>query len=286
MRFRTEIDIRPSSWKISHDGAVVLLGSCFSDEIGSRLETDGFSVLRNPFGPLYNPVSLSACIRRALCGPGYSAADLVEGPAGYHCLDFASRYCGSSADTLLATVNTTSAMLGDTLRQASAVIITLGTAYVFDHRGLGRTVGNCHKFPATDFERRLLSVSDAADALDDALNALKDAGAAHVILTVSPIRHLADGLHGNTVSKSTLMLAVEDVIARHGDFAAYFPSYEMLIDDLRDYRFYAADMKHPSPTAADYIYEIFSQTYFTRDTCSTAAEHRRRYLASQHRRIL
>lgn len=147
-------------------------------------------------------------------------------------------------------------------------------------------VGNCHKFPAGDFDRRLLSVDEIVAAVSDSLHRMREAGVRRVVFTVSPIRHVADGLHGNTVSKAVLHLAVDRLCAEWGSFVSYFPAYEMMIDDLRDYRFYAADMKHPSDVAVDYIYEFFSNTYFNADTRRGAVEYRRQYKASLHRPIL
>lgn len=286
MRFRTEIDIRLSAYKIDHTAPTVLMGSCFTDEVGSRLAADGFEVLYNPFGPLYNPLSLANCLDRALEQRTYTAADLTPGPRGHHCLDYATRYSGNDAETLIAELNGTQQQLAATLRRAKTVILTLGSAYVFELAETGRTVGNCHKFPATAFTRRLITTGEAREALGATLQRLRNAGIEQTILTVSPIRHLADGLHGNTVSKSTLHLAAHELCAAFGDFVQYFPSYEILIDDLRDYRFYAADMKHPSAVAVDYVYEIFSATYFTPQTIAYAAEARKAFLAAKHRPIL
>ena len=286
MRFRTEIEIRPSDWGISHTTPVVMLGSCFTDEVGARLEADGFDVLRNPFGPLYNPLSLVRCLTRATALDSYGIEDLVEGPRGFHCLDYASRYSGPDADALLREINATQKSLHDALLRKPVVVLTLGSAFVYAMVENGRVVGNCHKFPADRFARRLASVEELCAALDGAARSLVELGVEHIIVTVSPIRHLADGLHGNTLSKSTLQLASAMLEERCGGVAAYFPSYEIMLDDLRDYRFYASDMKHPSEVAVDYIYEKFSDTFFSRQTRAEAIEARKRHLAACHRQIL
>ena len=286
MRFRTEIDRRPSDRKIGHDTPLVMLGSCFTDEIGARLEADGFDVLHNPFGPLYNPLSLAGCIDRAVSKRQYTEADLTAGPRGMHCLDYASRYSGVDTDALLADINATLQQLGIMLERQPVVVLTLGSAFVYELADSGRVVGNCHKFPADTFRRRLAGVDEICNRLDSTLALLQQAGIRQVLFTVSPIRHLADGLHGNTVSKSTLLLAIEHLCSARQGFCSYFPSYEIMLDDLRDYRFYASDMKHPSQVAVDYIYEVFSDVYFTPATRKAALDARRIYLAAQHRPIL
>ncbi len=286
MRFRTEIELQPSAWKIGHTTPIVMLGSCFTDEIGSRLDIDGFNVMHNPSGPLYNPESILNCLRRTILDEPYVMADLTPGSRGWHCLDYASRYSGSDPSALLADINGTRLALHDALYALPAVIITLGSAYVFRVKDTGHTVGNCHKFPASYFLRHLLSPDEIYDTLGGILDLLRQAGVCHVIFTVSPIRHLADGLHGNTVSKSSLHTALNCILEENQATTSYFPSYEIMVDDLRDYRFYAADMKHPSETAVDYIYEKFAETFFSQDTCREALEARRRHIAAAHRPIL
>lgn len=283
MRFRTEIERLPQPLRIDHATPLLMLGSCFTDEVGARLERDGFDVLRNPFGPLYNPASITRCIERALERRQYTEADLTEGPRGLHCLDYASRYSGTDAGALLEEINATLESVSAMLARRPAVILTLGSAYVFELKDTGRIVGNCHKIPADRFTRRRLSVDECAALLRSTVGRLHAAGVDDVILTVSPIRHLADGLHGNVLSKSTLQLAADSVA---GSGCHYFPSYEIMLDDLRDYRFYASDMKHPSEVAVDYIYEVFSDYYFTKSTVAAAREARSRTLAAQHRPIL
>lgn len=286
MRFRTEIELTRADFRIDHSTPIVLLGSCFTDEIGVRLERDGFDVLRNPFGPLYNPASICTCVRRALCSDGaYTQADLTPGSRGFHCLDYASRYSGQDAAALLADINSTRRALGEALHRNPVVIITLGSAFVYSRADSGVPVGNCHKFPADFFERRLFTVDECVGQLSACTALLRKACVDHIVLTVSPIRHLADGLHGNTISKSTLQLAVDAVIGAN-QALSYFPSYEILLDDLRDYRFYASDMKHPSEQAVDYIYERFSDTFFTKDTMRDALAARRLSMAANHRPIL
>ncbi|MBD5233167.1 MAG: GSCFA domain-containing protein [Bacteroidales bacterium] len=286
MRFRTEIEsIRPG-FNLGFDRPVLLLGSCFTDEIGARLENDGFDVMRNPFGALYNPASIANCISRAAADAPYTVGDLNEGPRGMHCLDYATRFSGADADILLADINAVRSSLADFLGRKPVVIITLGSAFVFRLAGTNRIVGNCHKFDASCFERERLTVDEIENILLKIVDTLRAAGVENIIFTVSPIRHLADGLHGNELSKASLLLAVDAAVERVGEGVFYFPSYEIMLDDLRDYRFYAQDMKHPSDTAVDYIYEKFAEAFFTKETLKKALDNRRASRSANHRQIL
>lgn len=282
MRFRTEIQIPRGVFDIGGDDKIVMLGSCFTDEVGERLLHDGFDVMANPLGPIYNPVILSRTLQRAMDRYCFSEADLVDGPRGSHCLEYATRYSGASDETLRR-LNEDLSALSDALCNCHTVILTLGTAYVFEYKPSASVVGNCHKFHDSLFSRRRLSIDEVVEALQPTLELLSKR--CNIILTISPIRHLADGLHGNTLSKSTLHLAADE-LTRRLPGVEYFPAFEILVDDLRDYRFYAEDMKHPSPVAVDYIYEIFSNTYFNESVKTLAMERRRQYKQQNHRKIL
>ncbi len=284
MRFRTEIEPISTSLSISHDTPVLLLGSCFTDEVGQRLEMDGFNVVRNPLGPLYNPASLRRCIEMAL--DAEVPPMIVEGPRGFHDLDFASRFSGPDKDALCAEVRDSLDKIKAIITESPVAVITLGSAYCYELNSIGLPVGNCHKLPDSLFTRTLLDVDSVSVDIAAIGRMLLGAGCRAVIFTVSPIRHLAYGLHGNTIGKSVLHVALHNVLSCASEGLYYFPSYEIVMDDLRDYRFYASDMKHPSAVAVDYIYDIFSKTYFSRQTQAAAAEARRRFLAANHRQIL
>lgn len=285
VKLRTEY-VATSQQPISYSDKLLFIGSCFSDEIGHRVIERGFDALVNPFGPLYNPVSLANCISRVLNGPRYSLADLVEGPRGFHCLDYATRFSGNDSGQLLAALNAQQVSVADFIASGATVFVTLGTAYIYRFLQTGRIVGNCHKFPAKEFERFRLKVADASDSLSSMVGLLRGHGARRVVFTVSPIRHISDGFHANTVSKATLHLAIEDVLAGNEDFSEYFPAFEIVNDDLRDYRAYASDLVHVSEVAADYIFEKFADTYFDASTRLRAAEELKRFRSTQHRTIL
>lgn len=255
-----------------------MLGSCFTTNIGEQLAIDGFNVTVNPTGVLYNPASIANMLERAAQKRTYTDGDMFRDDDGtFHLLDFPNSFRGTDPEQLLSLGNERLAQLSVALDEADTLIITFGTAWVFDLISTGLTAGNCHKLPARLFNRRRLSCAEIVDRWSDLVNDRR------VIFTVSPIRHMADGLHGNTLSKATLQLAVEQLVERG---AEYFPAYEIMMDDLRDYRFYAADMKHPSETAVQYIYEVFKQRYFTAETMNIADANRRQNKFSQHRQLL
>lgn len=285
-RFRTVVDAPRAPWRIEHNTPILCLGSCFADESSRRLAADGFDVLSNPFGTLYNPLSLLTCIQACVGDTAYTTASLTTGPRGWHCLDYATRFSGNDAEAIVNDLEDTRLKTAKFLAKHPAVIITLGSAFVYELADSGKVVGNCHKFPASTFNRRRISVDEAANAINKIVSLLHNNGIRQIIITVSPIRHLADGLHGNNLSKATLQLAADAVCTNNADTVCYFPAFEAINDDLRDYRFYASDMKHPTDLAADYVYQLLSDTFFDASTRALALECRAKYKASLHRPIL
>ena len=286
MEFRTPVEIEPSSRKLSHSGpSPLFLGSCFSDNIASRLRRDGFSVVSNPGGALYNPASISAIVLRALSGKDFKESELVPGPRGSHLLALATPFSGENPGKIIADANSVLDSVRTCLQPGALCFLTLGTAFVFEWKATGTVVGNCHKLPAPLFSRRRLGVDECVELLSPVIDALENLGVS-AVLTVSPVRHTADTLHGNSLSKATLHLAVDALCQRFPASVAYFPAYEAIIDDLRDYRFTAPDMKHPTDQAADYVYELFSKSFFSHETLLNAAECRRESARLAHRQIL
>lgn len=280
--FRTTVSLRPSGVTIARDESIVLIGSCFADSVGALLVRDGFNACVNPMGALYNPMSMAAAVSRALRDEPYTKRDLTLRDGIYHCLDYESRRQGSDSDALLSALNNDFGHFSACVRNAGTMILTFGTSWVFSLDETGATVGNCHKLPATEFTRRRVDVDEITSVWVPLLKAVPDK---RVILTVSPVRHLADGLHGNQLSKAVLLLAIEKICALCYN-AEYFPSYEIALDDLRDYRFYAEDMKHLSPLAVEYIYSLFGETYFTPLTRRLSEDSRRQARRAGHRNIL
>lgn len=290
MKFRTEIDIRRSrDMQLTHHDGIVMLGSCFTDNVGALLARDGFLVTANPMGPLYNPLSIANALRKSIEGHHYSSQDFeIDDNGAWHCLDFCSQYSDNNLERLAQKASDDLAALRQRLCSAQTAILTLGTAYVYAWAKGEKpyVVGNCHKFPANCYNRQLMSTEQVKCALLDICALLPD-NITQIILTVSPIRHLGDGLHGNQLSKSTLLLGIEAFMQHAArQHVAYFPSYEIMIDDLRDYRFYAADMKHPSDVAIDYIYQAFCDTFMSPQTLQTATNARQEFLRHQHRQII
>lgn len=287
MKFRTPVEITASAHKLSHDGPQpIFVGSCFSDNIAKRLGMDGFSPISNPGGAMYNPMSVAGLLLRALRDEPFSDSELVEGPRGFHLLSLSTPFSGPDAGAIIESANTVLESLREALKPGAICFLTFGTAFVFEWNENGRAVGNCHKLPASLFTRRRLSVRECVDTLAPLIEALAECGI-HTVLTVSPVRHTADSLHGNTLSKATLHLACDELCERFSaEGVSYFPAYEAIIDDLRDYRFTAPDMKHPTEQAADYVYELFKECYFTPDTARKAEACRRESLRSAHRPIL
>ncbi len=280
MKFRTEIEIPAKHpLDINHDSSIVMLGSCFTDNIGEMLERDGFHVNHNPMGPLYNSASIAQAVSLALSTE--RVLNLKEDNSGnWHCLDFASRYTARHKSELLNKVNADLDLLAQNIRTCSTLIITLGTAYVFKLEDK-TIVGNCHKFPSSDFSRVRLSVDEVASHLAKILSMIPENTDA--IFTVSPIRHTADTLHGNQISKATLQLGIASLPENR---YLYFPAYEIMIDDLRDYRFYTDDLKHPSTMAIEYIYDTFQKYYMSAKTINQALISRKESKRTSHRQIL
>lgn len=281
MKFRTEIEIPAKQpINIEHDSGIVMLGSCFTDNIGEMLEKDGFDVVHNPMGTLYNPASLAQALSLAM-NSGSRHLTIKQDTLGiWHCLDFATKYTHIDKDILIKKVNADLDLMANKIKTCATVIITLGTAYVFKLAN-DIIVGNCHKFPASEFTRVKLSVAEIEQYLHKIISLIPTDK--NIIFTVSPIRHTADTLHGNQISKATLQLSIDGLLDHPR--ILYFPSYEIMLDDLRDYRFYADDLKHPSTMAVEYIYEIFCKYYMTDKTINKAMTCRKESKRAAHRPI-
>ena len=278
MKFRTEIEIAKFAEGIDHTQKVFALGSCFAENISERLAKAKISVTTNPFGVLFNPFSIANAIERLDDTRTFAVCDIKAGRDAFFSFDAHSSLDGTTQTEAFANLNKAVAQGAKALHDADWVILTFGTAWVYEHEG--RVVANCHKQPASEFERRRLSVEEIVKRYDTLFEGvLRDK---KVVLTVSPVRHIGDGLQENSVSKATLRLAVEELVAKYEN-AHYFPSYEILIDDLRDYRYYADDLAHPSKMAVDYVWERFCEAMLSTkaqeqlpkiEQIVSAAEHR------------
>jgi len=267
MKLYTTIDIAPSAKKIGYGDKILLLGSCFADNIGAKFGEYYFQTAINPFGTLYNPASIAKAVLDM--GYGLSGMGLVEHNGLWHSMMHHGTYSGVDKEEVIARCEESRIQMREALQQASTVIVTFGTAWVYEYEG--EVVSSCHKLPANRFVRRRLTVEEIVAMWQPILAAMSDK---HWIFTVSPIRHVKDGLHENQVSKSILLQAVDILISMShtlilsspSSCLSYFPSYEIMLDELRDYRFYAEDMVHPSQVAVDYIWQRFVDTYMTIET--------------------
>lgn len=260
-RFFTPVVITPSPYRILPEEPVWTVGSCFSDEIGRRMAAAGFNVRPNPLGTLFNPASICRQLRRVADGTPYVASDLYELNGFWHSPDFHSSFSDPDRDTALAKMNSAVCSLHEALPSLRWLMLTLGSARAFVAKDTGCVVANCHKLPAACFEIRDLSLDEITSDLNSTLQRLRLlAPQMRVILTVSPVRHKSYGMHADKLSKARLLLAA-DTICNTLDDVVYFPAYEILDDELRDYRFYASDMIHPSEAAAEYIYTRFGEAF-------------------------
>lgn len=285
LKLQTPVETGRSAVCISLNDKIFVLGSCFADNIGGKMVDLGFDVCVNPFGTIYNPVSVCNSIARLTSGIPFSESECVQMGAGAglvcsfsHHTSFARR----TEDEFLQVAN--ASLKEATLRwkAASKVIITLGTAWIYEYTRSGETVSNCLKIDAKEFSRRRLSVRETATLL---MNMVARHPEKEFIFTVSPIRHLKDGAHGNQLSKSTLLLALDEVIAKFPERCEYFPAYEIVLDELRDYRFYSPDMIHPSAQTADYLWSRFVRFAMPESELPALDARRRELLRAQHRPI-
>lgn len=286
MQFRTIIDIKPFEKKIDHTQSILSLGSCFANNVAEHLERAKFSITASPTGILFNPESIAMAIDRfdAIArgdkGSLPMAADLCYDNGRWFSFDFHSDFSHSSADQALIAMQQAMEHGAQALAKADIVIITFGSSFVYRHRQSGEIVANCHKQPHSQFLRERLSAEQIATRYIALLHG--PLAGQQVIFTLSPVRHLADGLEANSLSKATLRVAIEQ-IQQACPNAHYFPSYEIMMDELRDYRFYADDMAHPSHLAVDYIWQRFSEVAFSHKTQMLNERIERIVKASEHR---
>jgi len=279
---QTEIEVGPLPVGLSAGDRIMVLGSCFADGIGRRLREAGFEVCVNPFGTLYNPVSLGNAVARLSSGVPFSEEDCVEmgAGAGLVCsFSHHTSFARPTAEEFLEAANGALAAAAAFWKDCNKVILTVGTAWCYRSEATGETVANCLKRPAAEFSRYRLGTGEAASLLGRVAD--RHSGK-QFILTVSPVRHLGEGAHANQLSKSTLLLAVDQVCAARPSRCAYFPAYEILLDQLRDYRFYAEDMVHPSAQAEDYVFDRFLEAVLPQAERAAVEARRKAFRRSRH----
>lgn len=267
MNLQTNIPLQPQQFnQIDYNSKVLLLGSCFSENIGEKFEYFKFQKLQNPFGILFHPLAIETLVTNAINEKEYTKGDIFFHNEQWHCFDAHSRLSNPSEDQLLKDLNTSIKKTHEFLKSTSHVIITLGTAWIYRFIETDTHVANCHKIPQKQFLKELLSVEQIVESLDAIISLLRSINPnVSIIFTVSPVRHIKDGFIENTQSKSHLITAVHNVITDRSLSAVegYFPSYEIMMDELRDYRFYDEDLLHPNKTAVNYIWERFQNVWIS-----------------------
>lgn len=272
MKFRTEIPVTNAHHSIDYDDNIILIGSCFTENIGDKLNYLKFNTMINPYGILFNPVALEKSLTEAINLKKYTKEDLYFFDDYWLSLNHHTRFSSENTEEVLSNINTNVEKFHEFLKTATHIIITLGTAWVYRFLDQDKIVANCHKIPQKKFTKELLTVEEVEESLQGIIALLKNYNKdITIIFTISPVRHLKDGFVENQRSKSHLISAVHRVVDPRKNLY-YFPSYEIMMDDLRDYRFYDQDMVHPNSIAIEYIWEKFVATWLTENTQSIMKE--------------
>ncbi len=280
--FRTEVEVKEHSLKIDYDTPVVFLGSCFATNIGNQFIQNRLNVLVNPNGVIYNPISVANTLKSIVQKQMFAEHDLNFYGEHWHSFLHHSSFSHSDKESCLRKINAKNAEAYDYLRKSRFLFITFGTAWVYQWADTEMIVSNCHKYPSGFFNRYLLNIEEIVDEYKQLLTELLVFNPnIQVVFTVSPVRHWKDGANGNQISKATLLLAIKSITEQF-ESCHYFPAYELLMDDLRDYRFYDDDMLHPAPVAIEYIWEKFKNCFFSANTLQYIKEMAKLEKANQH----
>ncbi|WP_405337832.1 GSCFA domain-containing protein [Fibrobacter sp.] len=291
MELSTRVNIPESGFRINYKSRLAFFGSCFADNISTQFASRKFKVLTNPFGTVYNPLSIERMLQNIADGKAFGEQDVFKDERSdglWHCWDAHSSLSASNREECIDNLNAASAQAREFLQHADIAFITIGSAFVYSLNG--NIVANCHRQDPRIFERRLISVEEASQSIQRAAALLRNINRdIHIVFTVSPIRHLGDGAHGNNLSKATVLLAAEKAMQEiasplaRNDVVEYFPSYEIMMDELRDYRFYSDDMIHLSKTAEEYIFERMVETYCDSTTRENMAKVEKFLKMANHR---
>lgn len=283
MQFRTVVEYSKPKFNIGYRDSIISIGSCFADNIGNYLNDTLFDIIPNPFGVMYNPISVLETLQAIRNNKEFKGESLICHNGMFHSMAHHGSFSRPTEQETLSLIGEASLKAHNQWKKCTLLLITFGTAWVFRNRENGNVVANCHKLPSERFERVLLSVEQIAERWIEELKQIRiENPTLKVIFTVSPIRHWKDGAHGNQISKSTLLLAINRIVQSLPN-CDYFPAYEIVMDELRDYRFYAEDMNHPSSTAIQYIREQFCSHFMDQpsielkkraEQCKRMLEHR------------
>jgi len=284
MVFYSRIEFPKTTIDFSYHARSMLFGSCFAENIGNMFIEYKFQVDANPFGVLYNPESIARSITRLMEKRTWGSEELLFYNGSYHSLDHHGSFSDISKESCLQKINDRLVYSADNIQKSSRLLITFGTSYVYRLKETGQIVANCHKLPAKLFIRERLSMQQIVERWTELFIRLFDMNRdLMVFFTVSPVRYWQDGVHENQISKSILLLAIEALQTRFSERIVYFPAYELMMDELRDYRFYAEDLFHPSDTTIQYIWERFTETYMNKQTRQLMKEINQIQKALNHR---
>ncbi len=264
MQFHLNLQVEPTQQKISHHQQVLMMGSCFTEHIGHTLQALKFNIHVNPFGIVFNPESMAQALHRILSHTSFTADDLLFHDGAWHGMEAHGQFSSADQQAVLRVLNHHLDTWHAAIQAAHWLVLTPGTAYAYTHKATGRVVANCHKIPQQAFSKALLTHEQVVKSLSSALLRLWEINpGCQVITTVSPVKHLRDGVVENSLSKAVLIQGMH-ALEQYG--CTYFPAYELVTDDLRDYRFYEKDMAHPNRQAIEYVWQKFSGAYFDADT--------------------
>ena len=266
MKLQTRIQLSPEKNQIDYESKVLLLGSCFSENIGGKLEYFKFPNLQNPFGIIFNPVSILGLVQRAIRNEYFTEADIFRIEENWYSFEVHSSIWAESEATFITKLNSILQQFKEYLTVATHIVLTYGTAWVYRYSTSGLLVANCHKVAQKEFSKELLSVETISASLENTIALIKEVNPnATIITTVSPVRHGKDGIIENSRSKANLISALHQVVGTT-EGLYYFPSFEIMMDELRDYRFYKRDMLHPNETAIQIIWEKFKGVWVASET--------------------
>jgi hypothetical protein len=269
MKFQTTIPIQKSDYLIDYSSQLVSFGSCFAENMGEKFDYYKFSTITNPFGIIFNPISLEKILLRSIHKKYFIEGDIFFHNEAWHCYEVHSELSNPDKAEFLTILNQLIDTTNRQIEKATHCLITLGTSWVYKHIESDAIVANCHKVPQKQFVKELLSIEDIEASLKRIVSEIQIVNSnCKFIFTISPVRHSKDGFVENNVSKSHLIIALYQFLSNTTS-SIYFPSYEIMMDELRDYRFYAEDMLHPNQTAIDYIWMKFSENYINENEFET-----------------
>ncbi len=283
INFRTKIKPVKYNFEITYESNLMFIGSCFTESIGQILEAGKFKIDINPFGILYNPVSVKNAVNFLVENQTFTEDDIFFYNERWNSFYHHGRFSNPEKSKTLQIINNRITKSSEVLKNADYLFVTFGSAWVYEIKESDEIVSNCHKIPAKKFNKRILNTQEIIDVYSVLLKRIKSYNnGLKIIFTISPVRHLKDGFYENNLSKSILRLAINELINNNAN-CYYFPAYEILIDDLRDYRFYETDLLHPSRTAIEYIFNYFGNSFFTDETFKIYTEIQKLLRAVKHR---